>query len=253
MEIKGSVAIVTGSSRGIGKSIALKLAEEGGRIVLNYNFHKVEAVKLKDLIEKSYGTDVLVCKANVSNQQEVKTLIQQVIDHFDKIDILVNNAGIKGKQSAIFELSDEEWETVINTNLKGAFNVCKEVVPHMIRQNSGVIINISSIVALMGANVNLAYAASKAGIIGFSFALAAQLSKYKIRVNVIAPGAIDTSWWEGEQEVKKKLSQTCPLGRLGKPEEIAEAVTFLIKNEFVNGAILSIDGGRYAMRNIYCE
>jgi 3-oxoacyl-[acyl-carrier protein] reductase len=253
MDIKGSVAIVTGSSRGIGKAIALKLAEEKANIILNYNTQDTEAENFKNILKNSYKTNVFTYKADVSNPDEVKKMIQKTISYFGKIDILVNNAGIKGKNCEISTLSTEEWEKIINTNLKGVFNTCKFVVPYMIKQNKGVIINISSIAGLMGANVNIAYAASKAGIIGLSLALAAQVSKYNIRVNIIAPGAIDTSWWNNEPKIKDKLSASCPLKRLGNPEEIGEAVISLIKNDFINGIVLPVNGGRYGMRNIYYE
>jgi 3-oxoacyl-[acyl-carrier protein] reductase len=250
MNIQGRVAIITGGSGGIGKAISVKLAQKGAKIVINYHAHQEEAMKIKDYIESVYQVNTLLYQADVSKLDEVEKMIQKVIEYFGKVDILVNNAGIKGQSRDIFSLSENEWDKVININLKGIFNMCKTIVPYMIKQNEGVIVNISSIAGLMGANVNPAYAASKAGIIGFSLALAAQVSKYNIRVNIIAPGAIDTSWWQDEIEVRERLIKTCPLGRLGRPEEVAEIVISLIENDFVNGVVLPIDGGRYAMKNI---
>ncbi len=253
MNIQGRVAIITGGSGGIGKAIAIRLAQEGAQIVINYYSREKEAKAIKDFAENVYKVNALLCKVDVSRLDEVEKMLRRVIGCFGRIDILVNNVGIKGHSRDISSLSESEWDKVINTNLKGMFNVCKTVIPYMIKQNEGVIINISSIVGLMGANVNLAYAASKAGIIGFSLALAAQVSKHNIRVNVIAPGAIDTLWWQDEPEIRERLSGTCPLGRLGKPEEVAGAVAFLIENDFVNGVVLPVDGGRYAMKNISWE
>jgi NAD(P)-dependent dehydrogenase (short-subunit alcohol dehydrogenase family) len=253
MDIKGKVAIITGGGRGIGKSISLRLAQEGAQIVINYYAHEKEAKTLRDFVEKTYGIKALVCKADVSRLNKVEKMVQMAVEYFGRIDILVNNAGVKAENCDLSSLPKHEWDRVIDTNLTSVFNTCKVVLPYMIKQREGVIINNASIVALMGASVNVAYAASKAGVVGFSLALAAQVSKYNIRVNVLAPGAIDTSWWDSELEIRDRLSQTCPLRRLGRPEEVAEAVVFLIHNDFINGVVLPIDGGRYAMKNVYHE
>jgi 3-oxoacyl-[acyl-carrier protein] reductase len=253
MEMKGKVCLVTGASGGIGRAICLELAKKGCKILANYFHSEEDAKSLMVKITSSYDVECLIYKADVSDLSQVKRMVEFCLEKLGPIKILINNAGIKGTHKEIASIDEKEWEEVINTNLKGVFNTCKAVVPIMQNQGGkGTIVNISSIGGIMGGNLNPVYAASKAGIIGFSLALAAQVSKDNIRVNVITPGAIATKWWEDETQ-KENVKRANPLKRFGTPKEVAKAVIFLIENDYVNGVTLPIDGGRYAFKNFYQE
>ena len=232
------VALVTGGDRGIGRAISLALAKKGYAVAINYRKNKDMAEETKRMIEEIGGRAMIV-KFDVSKRDEVREGVKRIIDEFGRIDALINNAGILGKHSKFYEIDDKEWDEVLNTNLKGAFIVTQEVTKYM---KKGKIVNIASIAGRNGGTVGVHYASSKAGIIGLTFALASQLAP-DILVNGVAPGPVDTELLS--EEKKKELSKLTPLGRVAKPEEIAHAVIFLLENDYVNGTIIDINGGRY--------
>ena len=246
VDLSDKVAIVTGSSRGIGRAIALGLAKDGANIVVNALSNITKAREVAEEIE-SMGREVLVIVADVSKKEHVESMVEQTLKRFGKIDILVNNAGIVGPTVPIQELSEEDWDRVISVDLKGTFLCCRAVIPHMIRQRSGKIVNISSIAGKEG-NANMtAYCAAKAGIIGLTKALAEEVAKYGIRVNCVCPALIETELVEMmDKKQAEYLKSKIPLGRLGKPEEVAELVKFLVSDasDFITGQAINIDGGR---------
>jgi 3-oxoacyl-[acyl-carrier protein] reductase len=246
VDLLGKVAIVTGSSRGIGRAIALALAKDGANIVVNAVSNITKAREVAEEIE-SMGREALVIVADVSKKEHVESMVEQTLKRFGKIDILVNNAGVVGPTVPIQELSEEDWERVISVDLKGTFLCCRAVIPHMIRQRSGKIVNISSIAGKEG-NANMtAYCAAKAGIIGLTKALAEEVAKYGIRVNCVCPALIETELVERmDTKQAEYLKSKIPLGRLGKPEEVAELVKFLVSDasDFITGQAINIDGGR---------
>ena len=245
MELRGKNALITGASRGIGKSIALTLARNGVNIAINFlkNKELAENVAKKAI---SYGIKAKIYRADVSNFEEVKSMVEKIISDFGSVDILINNAGIIPKNYSITNIPIEEWQKIINVNLTGCFNVVKAVVPYMIKQKEGKIVNMASVAGKMGGTVGPHYAASKAGIIGMTFSLAQELLKYNITVNAIAPGPIETEMIANlPQDVKMKILKRVPMGRFGKPEEVAEAVLFLIKCDFVTGEVIDVNGGYY--------
>jgi 3-oxoacyl-[acyl-carrier protein] reductase len=238
MDLKNKTAIITGSSRGLGREIALKLAEKGSNIVVNYNRSKEHAKKTLEGVE-SLGCSAILAKADVTNRKEVKEMVERTIRKFGAIDVLINNAGIAGKHRSIKEIDDDDWNNVLSTNLTGVFIVTQEVLRYM---KKGKIVNISSVAGRMGGVIGAHYSASKAGIIGFTFSLARELAP-NILVNAIAPGPIDTEIID--QETKGMLAKIIPLGRIAKPEEIADAVVFVAENDYLTGTVLDINGGRY--------
>jgi len=246
VDLSGKVAIVTGSSRGIGRAIALSLARDGADVVVNARVNLNRAEKVAREIE-SMGRKALVILADVSKKGDVENMVKQTLDEFGKIDILVNNAGIVGPTVPIQELSEEDWDRIISVDLKGTFLCCKAVIPHMISRRSGKIINMSSIAGKEG-NANMtAYCAAKAGIIGFTKALAEEVAKYGIRVNCVCPALIETELVERmDPKQAEYLKSKIPLGRLGKPEEVAELVKFLVSDasDFITGQAFNITGGR---------
>jgi len=242
MKVEKKVAIVTGASRGIGKAIALKLAERRCNVVVNYFKNKEKALDVVKLVKKC-GAEGLAVKADVSKFNEVKEMVEKTIEKFGRIDILVNNAGVISKKYSIAEIDEEEWDRILNVNLKGTFNCCKAVVPHMIEQRVGKIVNISSIAGRMGGMVGVHYAASKAGVLGLTYALASELAEYNITVNAVAPNAVDTEMIS--EELKEKIAKLTPLKRIAKPEEVAHAVLFLIENDYITAEVIDVNGGRY--------
>ena len=232
------VALVTGGDRGIGRAISLALVEKGYAIAINYRKNKDKAEETKRMVEKIGGKAIIV-KFDVSKRDEVRKGVKRVINEFGRIDVLINNAGILGVHSKFEEIDDNDWDNVLNTNLKGAFIVTQEVTKYM---KKGKIVNIASIAGRNGGTVGVHYAASKAGIIGLTFALASQLAP-DILVNSVAPGPVDTELLS--EEKKRELSKLTPLGRVARPEEIAHAVIFLLENDYVNGTIIDVNGGRY--------
>lgn len=236
------VAIVTGGSRGIGASIVKILANAGYSVVLNYNKSVNEANQIKEQL-KNDGKVVEIYKADVRNREEVKSLVDFTISKFGKIDVLVNNAGIC--QTKLFtDITDEDWNNMIQTNLTSAFYTTQEVLKYMIPKKEGCIINISSINGTTGASCEVHYSAAKAGLDGMTKALAKELGLSNIRVNSVAPGAIDTEMNNFLTESEKnELNNEIPLGRMGKPEEIALTVKWLIENEYTTGQVISVNGG----------
>ncbi len=242
VNLKGKVALVTGSSRGIGKATALALAELGADVIINYVKNKKKAEETVKEI-KSKGMNAIAVEADVSKTKDCKLMFKKIMEVFGRIDILVNNAGILPKHYKITEINEEEWDEIINVNLKGVFNCAKEAEKYMIKQGGGKIINVSSIAGKNGGTVGVAYAASKAGVIGLTMALARELAPYNITVNAVAPGPVDTEMIS--KEMKEKLEKLCPLGRIAKPEEVAETIIFLLSNDYITGETININGGRY--------
>ena len=245
MKLKNKVVLITGSSRGIGKAIALRLAMEGANIAVNYLKNRDKAEKVAAEARK-YGVEARTYRADVSNYQQVEEMVRKIVEDFNTIHILVNNAGIIPQHYSIFDIPLEEWEKILAVNLTGVFNCTKAVVPVMIKNREGKIINISSVAGKMGGTVGPHYAASKAGIIGMTFSLAQELLKYNITVNAIAPGPIETEMVQSISEERRKIiSSRVPMGRFGKTEEVAEAVIFLTKCDYVTGEVIDINGGYY--------
>ena len=235
------VILVTGASRGIGNNIAKNLAKEN-IVIANYNKSKNEAIKLKEDLQKE-NINIDIIKADVSNRCEVKEMIEQILKKYGRIDVLINNAGIS--QYKLFtDITDEEWDNIINVNLKSNFIVTQEVVKNMISRKSGLIINISSIWGVTGAAMEVAYSTSKAGIIGLTKSLAKELGPSNIRVNAIAPGMIDTSMNSkfSEEEIDY-IKEEIPLERIGKPEEVTKCIKWLLEDTYTTGQVISINGG----------
>ncbi len=237
MELAGKVALVTGAGRGIGRAIAVALAQKGANVAVNYAHSEEQARETVELC-RSYGVDAIAVKADVSNREEVRQMVKEVIDHFGRIDILVNNAGILGKALKPMEVTDEDWDAVINVNLKGAFIVTQEVLRYM---KKGKIVNIASIAGKDGGTVGPHYAASKGGLIALTFNLARHLAP-DILVNAVAPGPVDTELIG--PEIKEKLRKLSLTGEIAKPEEIAHAVIFLLENDHITGELIDVNGGR---------
>jgi 3-oxoacyl-[acyl-carrier protein] reductase len=242
--LTNKVAVVTGASRGIGRAIALALAEAGADVVVNYSGSEEKAKEVVAEIEK-LGRKGLAIKANVAALTEVEEMIQQALDVFGKVDILVNNAGIT-RDNLIMRMKEEDWDLVIDTNLKGVFNCIKAVTRPMMKQRSGKIINISSVVGVMGNPGQANYVAAKAGVIGLTKTTAKELSSRGITVNAIAPGFIETDMTDVlGAEVRDELLKLIPLGRLGKPEDVARTVRFLCSpdGDYITGQVIHVDGG----------
>ena len=236
------VAIVTGASRGIGREIAKNLAIQGIKVIANYNNSKNNAIELKNELQKD-GIDIDIVKANVSKREEVKELIQYTLNKYGKIDILINNAGIS-EYKLFTEETDEDWNKVINNNLYSTFVTTQEVIPNMIKNQKGCIINISSVWGMVGASMEVLYSVSKAGIDGLTKALAKELGPSNIRVNSIAPGIINTDMCKSfSKEEIEQIKEEIPLERIGKVEDISRCVNWLINEEYTTGQIISINGG----------
>ena len=235
-------AIVTGGSRGIGAAIVKLLAKDGYNIVLNYNKSEDVAKKMKEEFTR-IGYNVEIFKADVSKKNEVKELIKFTLDKFDKIDILVNNAGIS--QTKLFtEITDEDWNNMIDTNLNSVFYTTQEVVKNMIHNKRGCVINISSIWGLVGSSCEVHYSVAKAGVDAMTKSLAKELGPSNIRVNSIAPGIIDTDMnkYLTDKEIVE-IEDEIPLGKIGKVEDIAKCVKWLIEDNYTTGQIISVNGG----------
>ncbi len=236
------VAIVTGASRGIGREIAKRLAKKGIKVVANYNQSEIEAIKLQEEL-KLESIDIDIFKADVTKRKEGHDLIKFAIEKYGKVDILVNNAGIAEYKMFVDE-TDEDWNKVINSNLYSAFMMCQEVIPNMVHNKNGCIINISSIWGMVGSSLEVLYSVSKAGVDGLTKGLAKELGPSNIRVNSIAPGAIDTDMNKNlTEEELKELQDVTPLGKIGTPVDIAKCVEWLIDDNFTTGQVISPNGG----------
>lgn len=236
------VAIVTGASRGIGREIAKSLSKDNIKVIANYNKSEEQAFELKKELEAE-NIYIDIVKADVSKRNEAHKLVKYVLDKYKRIDILINNAGIS-EYKIFTEESDEDWNRVINTNLYSAFIMSQEVIPNMIHNKNGCIINISSIWGIVGASLEVLYSISKAGLDGMTKALAKELGLSNIRVNSIAPGIIDTDMnkdftHEEIEELKKEI----PLDRVGNKEDISKCIKWLIDDNYTTGQIISINGG----------
>jgi len=246
MKLKDKVAIVTGAAQGIGKAIALNLAKEGAKICL-WDVNLEEAEKTNEEIRQLSNVETLVSKVNIANYSKVEENVKKVLDKFFRIDILVNNAGI-ARDNLILRMSEEEWNQVLDVNLKGVFNCIKAVSRIMIKQRYGKIVNIASVVGLIGNIGQANYAASKGGVIALTKTCAREFASRGINVNAIAPGFIKTAMTEKlDEKIKQILLNQIPLGRLGEPEEVAKLVLFLVSEEanYITGQVISIDGGMH--------
>lgn len=240
----GKNIIVTGGTRGIGKAIVYKLASEGTNIVIGYRSSDDEANKIKEELEAK-GTKVLLVKGDVSDVSYAKELMSSCKETFGSVDVLVNNAGIT-KDGLIMRMSDEDFGSVIDVNLTGTFNCCKEAAIIMLRQKSGKIINLSSVVGVTGNAGQVNYSASKAGVIGLTKSLAKELGSRGITVNAVAPGFIDTDMTAVlKEESKEFIKKNLPLKRLGTADDVASLVKFLASNEasYITGQVINVDGG----------
>ncbi|MFQ6116576.1 MAG: 3-oxoacyl-ACP reductase family protein [bacterium] len=246
MRLEGRSAIVTGGSLGIGTAVALKLAEFGANVALNYRKHKTEAEQVIKHV-KDIGRKGLAIQADVSNFDEAVKMVNEVKSEFGGLDILVNNAGINW-DGVIWKMKEEQWDKVIAVNLKGYFNYIRAVVPIFREQKSGKIVNITSINALRGKFGQANYSASKAGIIGLTKTVARELGKYGINVNAVAPGLIETDMVrQAPASVRQMALEEIVLKRIGKPEEVANVVAFLCSDlaRHITGEVIKVDGGQY--------
>ena len=234
--------IVTGGSRGIGKCLAENLARDGHNVLLNYNKSEKQALKIqRDLQEEGYLVEVF--KADVSKRKDVKSVVDFAIEKFGNIDVLINNAGI-AKLQMFQDVTDDDWEEIINTNLKSAFYMSQAVLPTMIHKKSGLIINISSIWGQVGASCETVYSISKAGLDAMTKSLAKELGPSNIRVNSIAPGVIDTAMNSMlDEHIKNEIRNETPLGKIGRPIDIYKCVKWLIEDEFTTGQVIPVNGG----------
>lgn len=237
--------IITGASRGIGSATAIAFAKQGCNIVLNYNNSEEKALALAKTIRDSYGVDVLAVKADVASSKQVNEMTEKALEQFGKIDILVNNAGI-AQQKLFTDITDEDWRRMLDINLTGVFNCCRSVLPCMIRNHSGAIVNISSMWGQTGGSCEVHYSAVKAGVIGLTKALAKEVGPSGIRVNCVAPGVVMTDMMNGfDDETIQQLKEEAVLNTLGTPKNIADAIAFLCsdKASFITGQVLSVNGG----------
>lgn len=236
--------IVTGASRGIGASIAKEFAKNGYNVVLNY-FKSEDKAKMVAKEIEELGARVLLEKADVSDAKQVEKMVQEALKVFGRIDVLVNNAGIS-VSGLLIDMTTEQIQNLVSTNLVSQIVCSKEVAKHMMSQQSGRIVNVSSIWGVVGGSNETVYSATKAGIIGFTKALAKELGLSGITVNAVAPGAIETDMMkEYDQTTKEQIAEETLLGRIGKPEEIAKAVMFLASDDasYITGQVLRVDGG----------
>ena len=242
--LQGKTAIITGSGRGIGKAIAMKLASLGANIVINDIPQSEDADKTSEEI-KAMGVDSIVVKGDVRKTEDVQELIKKTLDKFGKIDIFVNNAGVT-RDGLMLRMSEDDWDLVMDINLKGAFNCIKAVARPMMKQRSGSVVNIASVVGVMGNAGQANYSASKAGLIGLTKTTAKEFASRGIRCNAVAPGFIESAMTDKlPDDVKQEYFKAIPLAKFGKVEEVADVVAFLASDmsSYVTGQVINIDGG----------
>jgi 3-oxoacyl-[acyl-carrier protein] reductase len=244
VRFEGKTALVTGASRGIGRATALHLAAQGANLVVNYHVNADAAASVAEEI-RGRGVGVEVVKADVGVSADVDRLVASALERFKRIDVLVNNAGIT-RDTLIMRMSEDDWDSVLDTNLKSAFLVTKAVMRPMLRQRAGRIVNITSISGVIGNSGQANYSASKAGLIGFTRTTAREVASRNITCNAVAAGVIDTEIWQGVPESAiSAMLQMIPLGRKGTPEDVADAVAFLASEAaaYITGQVLNVDGG----------
>ena len=244
MLLDGKIALVTGGSRGIGRAIALRLAEEGAKVAINYAGNRTAAEEVKAIIEQ-HGGMAMIVQTDVSDSTAAAEMVARVHEELGGLDILVNNAGIT-RDTLLLRMKDEDFDAVINTNLKGIYACTKAAAKFMTKQRSGRIVNLSSVVGEIGNIGQTNYAAAKAGVIGFSKAAAKEFAARHVTVNVVAPGFIDTDMTAVlKDSIRERLIESIPLGALGKPEHVADAVLFLVSDaaSYITGQVLNVDGG----------
>lgn len=242
--LEGKVALVTGASRGIGRAIAEELASQGAYVIINYSGNEQAASEVLNTITKM-GKRASLYRCNVGNYEEVKEMIDTIVKEHKSIDIIVNNAGIT-RDNLLLKMSEQEFDDVITTNLKGAFNTIKHASRYMLKQRSGKIINISSVSGITGNAGQTNYSAAKAGIIGMTKAVAKELAPRNINVNAVAPGFIQTDMTDALPDaMKEKVTDVIPLKKMGQPEDIAKMVSFLAssQSDYVTGQVFQVDGG----------
>ena len=244
MNLQGQIALVSGGSRGIGEAVAYRLAQEGAKVAVNYNAGASDAQRVVERIVSS-GGEAVALKADVSDDAQVSLMMRDVVDRWQRIDILVNNAGIR-RDRLLMRMTDKDWDLVISVNLRSAYLCVKAVLPYMVRQRRGRIINMSSVVGLSGNPGQANYAASKAGLIGLTKTIAREVASRNITANALAPGYIVTSMVEElSEELKEEVLSRIPLNRFGTPNDVAALVAFLCSDDagYITGQVIGIDGG----------
>ncbi|MDQ3911012.1 MAG: 3-oxoacyl-ACP reductase FabG [Actinomycetota bacterium] len=246
MNLQGAVAVVTGGSRGIGAAIAEELGRAGAKVVVNYSGSKEPAEEVAEKINQvGGGGEAVVVQADVSDPEDAQRLIDEAVENFGRVDVLINNAGINA-DATIDKLDVESWDQVVQLDLNGCFYTVHAALPHMMEQESGAIVNMSSFVGEAGNMGQANYSAAKAGLLGYTKTAALELAQSGITVNAVCPGFIETDMVGAiPDEMQEKILKTIPMGRFGKPEEIAQAVRFCIENDYMTGATLDINGGVY--------
>ncbi|MFT4413264.1 SDR family NAD(P)-dependent oxidoreductase [Fredinandcohnia humi] len=244
MEVRDKVFLITGGGTGIGRATAFKLAAKGAKVVINYNRSEKEAVNVVDEIT-NLGGKAYAYRANVAVESEVKAIVSQIVTSLGKVDGLINNASVTAQipMDDLEAVTDGVWDELFQVNVKGMFHCVKAVVPYMMEQQSGAIVNIGSVAGITGLGSSIPYAATKSAIHTMTKSLAIALAPY-IRVNSIAPGAVDTKWWSGNEEKMYQLAGNIPLKRISTPDDIAEAILFQLTQESVTGQVFTIDNGQ---------